>query len=82
MSGIFIILVVAISLSMDTFSLSMAYGMLNLEKEVIMKTSIIVGVFHFFMPMLGNLIGEYILKVLPFNSSLIIGFLFKYFFTF
>ena len=76
MSGIFIILVVAISLSMDTFSLSMAYGLLNLEKEVIMKTSIIVGVFHFFMPMLGNLIGEYILKVLPFNSSLIIGFIF------
>ena len=76
MSNFLIILVVAISLSMDTFSLSLAYGMLNLEKNLILKLSIIVGIFHFFMPLMGNSLGEHILKIIPFNSSLIIGIVF------
>lgn len=73
MSNFFAILIIAVSLSMDTFSLSMAYGMLDLEEKIIKKISITVGIFHFFMPLLGNYLGEYILKILLFNSNLIIG---------
>lgn len=76
MSNFLTVLVVAISLSMDTFSLSMAYGMLGIEKKQILKLSIIVGMFHFFMPILGNFLGEYILSIINFNSSLIIGIVF------
>lgn len=76
MSNFLAILIIAVSLSMDTFSLSMAYGMLDLDKKTINKLSITVGIFHFFMPLLGNSIGEYILTILPFNPQLIIGIVF------
>ena len=42
------ILIVAISVSMDAFSLSLLYGTLNLRKEEIIKLSIMVGIFHFY----------------------------------
>ena len=46
------VMLIAISLSMDAFSLSLAYGTLNLEKKYINLLSIIVGVYHFFMPII------------------------------
>lgn len=76
MSNFFTVVLVAISLSMDTFSLSMAYGMLGLDNKKIFKLSIIVGIFHFFMPLLGNFLGEYILSIINFDVSLIIGIVF------
>ena len=54
---IFVIMIIAVSLSMDAFSLSLAYGTVNLDKKSRLKLSIIVGLYHFFMPLLGNLIG-------------------------
>ena len=59
MQDIFIILIIAVSLSMDTFSLSLAYGMLKLKNSIIKQISITVGIFHFFMPLLGDFLGEY-----------------------
>ena len=76
MANFFTILIIAITLSMDTFTLSMAYGMLNLNKKIILKLSIMVGIFHFFMPLIGNSLGELILTIIPFNSQLIIGIVF------
>lgn len=76
MSNFFAVLIIAVSLSMDTFSLSLAYGMLDLEKNIITKLSVTVGLFHFFMPLIGNCLGEFILKLIPFNSKLIIGIVF------
>jgi len=61
---------------MDTFSLSMAYGMLNINKSEIIKTSISVGIFHFFMPMIGNKIGKIIINLININPSMIIGIVF------
>ena len=52
---IFIVITIAISLSMDAFSLSLLYGTLNLEKKFIWKLSLIVSIYHFFMPILGQL---------------------------
>lgn len=42
---------------MDAFALSLSYGMKNISKKNIITTAIIVGIFHFFMPLIGNYIG-------------------------
>lgn len=50
---IFSIIIIAFSLSMDAFSLALAYGTLSLSKSFSWKLSISVGIFHFLMPLLG-----------------------------
>lgn len=72
----FVVLLVAISLSMDTFSLSLAYGTLGLKKSKIVLLSMIVGMFHFVMPFLGNLVGLNLITRLPIDSNLIVGIIF------
>lgn len=46
-----------IGLSMDAFSLSLSLGTTLPKKTVIIKTALIVGLFHFFMPLLGYFLG-------------------------
>lgn len=60
-----IVLLIAVSLSMDAFSLSLAYGTLNIKKIDIIILSIIIGMFHFFMPLIGVLLGSQIIEFLP-----------------
>ena len=67
------VLLVAVGLSMDTFSISLSYGTFNFKKLFILRMSIIVGLFHFFMPILGNIIGEFLLELLPVDKNIIIG---------
>ena len=55
-----LIFLIAISLSMDAFFLSIAYGSLNLGKKKINTLSIRVGLYHFIMPILGILFGNLI----------------------
>ena len=69
-----VILVIAISLSMDAFSLSLAYGTLNLEKRNIRTLSLIVGLYHFFMPLLGLWIGTLLLHIVPVDPDVIVFF--------
>ncbi len=70
--NIITIIIIAISLSMDAFSLSLAYGTLNLEKKYIKKLSIIVGIYHFIMPLLGLSIGNLVLKIIPLKPNIIV----------
>ena len=70
--NLFIILVIAISLSMDAFSLSLAYGTLDIDKKNMYTLSIIVGIYHFFMPLIGNFIGNSFLKILPVASDFLV----------
>ena len=67
--SIIMVIVIAVSLSMDAFSLSLAYGTLNLEKSQIRLLSLIVGLYHFFMPLLGMWVGTKILNILLHPSS-------------
>ena len=46
-----------IGLSMDAFSLSLSLGTTNPPKNIILKTTLIIGIFHFIMPILGYFIG-------------------------
>ena len=66
------IIIIAVSLSMDAFSLSLAYGTLNLEKKYIQQLSTIVGIYHFFMPLIGLTIGKIILNLIKINPDIIV----------
>ncbi|MBQ3142360.1 MAG: manganese efflux pump [Bacilli bacterium] len=74
--NIFSIILIAISLSLDAFSLAFSYGLMNLNIKKILFVSFIVGIFHFFMPLLGLYIGEYITKTLNINPKLIMFIMF------
>lgn len=76
MLNIFVLLIIAVSLSMDTFSLSIIYGTMNFSKRKIYLLSVVVGIFHFLMPFLGNLIGLNIINKLPISSNVLVGLIF------
>lgn len=66
------IIVVAISLSMDAFSLSLAYGTLNMKKNQIKTLSLIVGLYHLIMPLLGTTVGATIIHLLPISPNILV----------
>ena len=70
--SIWIIFIIGVSLSMDAFSLSLAYGTLDLKEKDMDILSIIVGIYHFIMPLLGVFIGAIILKWFPINPDIIV----------
>ena len=72
MITIILIFFLAISLSMDAFFLSLAYGSLNLNKMTMYLLSVVVGLYHFFMPILGILFGE----LLQIKSNYIVSIIF------
>lgn len=47
---------------MDAFTLALSYGIYNISFKKAFITSSIVGLFHFFMPLLGNIIGKSIFE--------------------
>ena len=55
MGKILIYFLLGISLSMDAFSLSLVIGASSFKKHL--SLAIIIGLFHFFMPFIGNRIG-------------------------
>lgn len=70
--SIVMVIIIAVSLSMDAFSLSLAYGTLNMEKSEMKLLSIIVGIYHFFMPLIGMWIGNKILGFLPIRPNTVV----------
>lgn len=70
--SIIMVIIIAVSLSMDAFSLSLAYGTLNMEKNEMKLLSIIVGVYHFVMPLIGMWIGARILNFIPIGPNTIV----------
>lgn len=73
MQEIVSILLIGISLSMDTFSLSLSVGSIANKNNLIKILPLFVGIFHFFMPLLGNFIGLNIIKLLDLASNVILG---------
>ena len=57
MSSFLTILLIGISLSMDAFSLALIYGMIGMTKKQKIFLSIIVGIYHFIMPLIGLTFG-------------------------
>lgn len=71
-----IALIIALSLSTDTFSLSLIYGTSNLDKRKEIILSITVGLFHFFMPLLGQSVGKNIIQVFPISLNFLVFIIF------
>jgi len=67
------IILIAVALSMDTFSLSLGLGTYNITKKKCFIISITVGIMHFIMPFIGNLIGHKIVSFFSLNSNLLLG---------
>lgn len=63
---------IGLSLSIDAFSMSLAYGLIGMPKNKMFLSSLIVGIFHFFMPLLGSLIGYNLLKSFRINPKYLI----------
>ena len=76
--NIMLIFIIAVSLSMDAFSLSLAYGTISMSKKEIRLLSIIVGIYHFFMPILGMLIGKFIFNIMHISGDLIVLIIFSF----
>lgn len=70
--SLFMVLAVAISLSMDAFSLSLAYGTLNMEKKQVNILSVIVGIYHLIMPLLGMTVGNTVIHLLPISPNTLV----------
>ena len=58
MSSFLTILLIGISLSMDAFSLSLIYGIQGMTSKQKIFLSIIVGIYHFIMPLIGLSFGS------------------------
>lgn len=65
--------IIAISLSMDAFSLALIYGTGGINKKDKFFLSFIVGTCHFIMPLIGLLIGNIIISKINFNPDIIVG---------
>ncbi|MDD2181065.1 MAG: manganese efflux pump [Bacilli bacterium] len=66
------IFLLALSMSMDAFSLSLIYGTINISNKKHLILSLIVGTFHFFMPLLGILLGSSIIDVLHLKIHIVL----------
>lgn len=66
-----LIILVAIGLSMDAFSLSLAYGTMGFIKKERLLLAIIVGIYHFIMPLIGMFLGKNILSIIKISPNLI-----------
>jgi len=69
-------LIIGISLSMDTFSLSLLYGTQGIKNKTKVILSIIVGIYHFIMPLIGLLIGQIINNYIIINLNILVGIIF------
>lgn len=69
-------LLIAISLSMDAFSLALVYGMQEIKSNDKILLSVIVGLYHFVMPLVGLLFGSIITKFLVIDVNVMVGVIF------
>ena len=63
MYSFFTIVLIGISLSMDAFSLALVYGMIGMPYKKKIVLALIVGIYHFIMPLIGLLIGLFISNI-------------------
>ena len=58
---------------MDAFSLSLLYGTEGIKQKDKWLLSIIVGIYHFIMPIIGLNIGNFITNKIILNTNIIVG---------
>ena len=70
------ILLIAVALSMDTFSVSLSLGTANIDLKKGILLSTVTGIMHFVMPFLGMMIGNFLLEILHFKHDFFLGIIF------
>ncbi len=78
MKEIITLFMIAVALSMDTFSLSLGIGTSNLSKKRCLLFSIIVGIMHFIMPLIGTCIGKKLVELFMLKSNFLLGIILIY----
>ncbi len=58
---------------MDAFSLSLIYGTEGIIKKDRYILSLIVGIYHFIMPLIGLIIGTFITSKIVMNINILVG---------
>lgn len=58
---------------MDTFSISLGIGTYNISKKKIIFLCLLVGIMHFFMPLIGSFFGSKIILFLNINVNFLLG---------
>lgn len=76
MNIFFTCFLIGVSLSMDAFSLALVYGTYGLSKKEQFLLSGIVGLFHFFMPIIGLGLGNFLLQYVMLRVNLAVGIIF------
>ncbi len=71
--NIITIILIGIALSMDAFSLSLIYGTEGIIKKDRYILSLIVGIYHFIMPLIGLIIGTFITSKIVMNINILVG---------
>lgn len=67
------IILIAVSLSMDAFSLALIYGTQDITKKGKILLSTIVGIYHFIMPLIGLTLGLYVTSKIIINTNILVG---------
>lgn len=67
------IILVAIGLSMDTFSLSISLTTTKIKRKLSIFFCISVGILHFIMPLIGGFIGDNVINIINISSNKLLG---------
>lgn len=70
------IFLVALGLSMDAFTLALSYGINKVSLKKMLITAGLVGIFHFFMPLIGSYIGDILFVYTIIKPKIVLFFVF------
>lgn len=73
MSILINLLLIGVSLAMDTFSISLSIGTFSISKSKMIAFSLLVGILHFLMPYLGTILGNKFVNYLNLNVNFLLG---------
>ena len=74
--NIITIILIGLSLSMDTFSLSLSLGTINISKKTFLIYGFLVGLFHFIFPLLGYSLSLSMQKLFTINGDSLLTIIF------
>ena len=72
------IFLIGIALSIDAFSVALSIGVNNISSSKRIQIALTIGVMHFFMPLIGNILGDQIFNIININPKLIVSIIFIY----
>lgn len=73
MNEILTIIFIGIALSMDAFSLSLALGTVISDNKKTIIFVVLVGFFHFLMPLIGTMVGGRIVGILNISTQILMA---------